>query len=185
LDALKSEKVWPLFSRRADGSVVCGGHAFAAGFELPEYNLDSLRSELNNYAKRILEGEFQDKKVYDLDAGLLVTQLDEQMFKFMIKMAPFGSGNPEPMFLIRNAVVDSVSLVGADGKHLKLRIKSDKENNNKYASAIAWRLGHKAPAVGEKIDLIGKLSMEEFRGRTDLTLVVEDFKISSKDNLTR
>jgi single-stranded-DNA-specific exonuclease len=185
LEALKSKNVWPLFSRRADGSVVCGGHAFAAGFELPEKNLDSLRLELNAYAKSILEGEFQENKVFDIDAGLLVNQLDEQVFNSMIKMAPFGSGNPEPMFLVRNAVVDSVSTVGAEGKHLKLRIKSDKENSNRYSSAIAWRMGHKAPNVGDKIDLIGKLSMEEFRGRTDLTLVVEDFKLSSKDNLTR
>ena len=50
---------------------------------------------------------------------------------------------------------------------------------------MAWRMGHKPPAIGDKIDLIGKLSMEEFRGRTDLTFIVEDFKISSKDNLTR
>jgi single-stranded-DNA-specific exonuclease len=103
----------------------------------------------------------------------------------MIKLAPFGSGNPEPMFIVRNAVVDNVSLVGADGKHLKLKLKTDKENNNKYVSAMAWRLGHKAPTVGDKIDLIGKLSMEEFRGRTDLTFIVEDFKPSDKNNLTR
>ena len=185
LDALKSEHVWPLFSRRSDGSVVCGGHAFAAGFELPEYNLDKIKVALNDYAKKIQEGEFQDKKIYDIDAGLLVSQLDEQVYKSMIKLAPFGSGNPEPMFIVRNAVVDSVSLVGADGKHLKLKLKTDKENNNKYVSAMAWRLGHKAPTVGDKIDLIGKLSMEEFRGRTDLTFIVEDFKPSDKNNLTR
>jgi single-stranded-DNA-specific exonuclease len=185
LEALKSEFVWPLFSRRSDGSVVCGGHAFAAGFELPENNLNQIRIELNKYAKRILEGEFQDKKVYDIDAGLLVSQLDEQVFNSMIKMAPFGSGNPEPLFLVRNAVVDSMSLVGADGKHLKLRLKSDKENSNKFVSAMAWRMGHMPPSVGDKIDLIGKLSMEEFRGRTDLTFIVEDFKLSNKDNLSR
>jgi len=68
---------------------------------------------------------------------------------------------------------------------MKLKLKTDKENNNKYVSAMAWRLGHKAPTVGDKIDLIGKLSMEEFRGRTDLTFIVEDFKPSDKNNLTR
>lgn len=185
LDALKSEKVWPLFSRRSDGSVVCGGHAFAAGFELPEKNLDTIRQELNNYAKKLLDGEIQDKKIYDIDAGLLVTQLDEQLFNSITRLSPFGSGNPEPMFVVRNAIVDSMTLVGAEGKHLKLRLKSDKETNNKFVSAMAWRMGHKPPAIGDKIDLIGKLSMEEFRGRTDLTFIVEDFKISSKDNLTR
>jgi single-stranded-DNA-specific exonuclease len=185
LDALKSEKVWPLFSRRSDGSVVCGGHAFAAGFEVPEKNLDSLRTELNAYAKKVLDGEIEDKKVYDIDAGLLVSQLDEQVFKHMIKMAPFGSGNPEPMFLVRNAVVESCSTVGADGKHLKMRLKSDKKHSNNFVSAIAWRKGHLAPKVGDKIDLIGKLSFEEFRGRTELTFTVEDFKPSSLENISR
>lgn len=185
LDALKSEKVWPLFSRRSDGSVVCGGHAFAAGFELPAENLDKLRFELNAYAKKVMGGEIQVEKVYDIDAGLLISQVEEQVYKDLLKMAPFGSGNPEPMFLIRNAVVDSLSKVGAEGKHLKLRLKSDKPNNNKYISAIAWRKGDNPPEVNEKIDLIGKLSLEEFRGRSDLTFIVEDFKPSSKDNLLK
>lgn len=185
LEALKSEKVWPLFSRRSDGSVVCGGHAFAAGFELPAENLDKLRFELNAYAEKVLGGEIQVEKVYDIDAGLLISQVEEQVYKDLLKMAPFGSGNPEPMFLIRNAVVDSLSKVGAEGKHLKLRLKSDKPNNNKYISAIAWRKGDNPPEVNEKIDLIGKLSLEEFRGRSDLTFIVEDFKPSSKDNLLK
>ena len=185
LDALKSEKVWPLFSRRKDGSVVCGGHAFAAGFELPEKNLNELRKELNEYAAKVISGEFENKKLYDIDAGLLVSQVEEQVFNDLIKLAPFGSGNPEPMFLVRNAIVDTVNFVGADNKHLKLRLKSDGDKNIKYISAIAWRKGHIPPLVGDKIDLIGKLSMEEFRGRTDLTFIVEDFKISSKENILR
>jgi single-stranded-DNA-specific exonuclease len=76
LEALKSDGVWPLFSRRSDGSVVCGGHAFAAGFEVPEYNLDKLREELNKYAKKVLDGEIEERKVYDIDAGLLVSKLE-------------------------------------------------------------------------------------------------------------
>ncbi len=185
LDALKSDGVWPLFSRRSDGSVVCGGHAFAAGFEVPEYNLEKLREELNKYAKKVLDGEIEERKVYDIDAGLLVSQLDENMFRYITKLAPFGSGNPEPMFVVRNAIVEKVDKVGADGKHLKMRIKSDKKHSTNIVSAMAWRKGDMAPNVGDKIDLVGKLSLEEFRGRTELTLTVEDFKPSSLDNLSR
>lgn len=185
LDALKSEDVWPLFSRRSDGSVVCGGHAFAAGFEVPEYNLNKLRAELNKYAQKVLNGEIEERKIYELDSGLLVSQLDENMFKYITKLAPFGSGNPEPMFLVRNAIVEKVDKVGADGKHLKMKIKSDKSHATNVVSAMAWRKGDMAPNIGDKIDLIGKLSLEEFRGRSELTLVVEDFKLSSKDNLQK
>ena len=185
LDALKSEKVWPLFSRRSDGSVVCGGHAFAAGFEVPEKNLNDLRKELNAYAKKVLDGEIEERKVYDLDAGLLVSQLDENTYKYISKLAPFGSGNPEPMFLVRNAIVEKVDKVGADGKHLKLKIKSDKSHSKNIVSAMAWRKGDMAPEIGDKIDLIGKLSLEEFRGRTELTLTVEDFKPASIENIKR
>jgi predicted dehydrogenase len=42
LNALKSEKAWALFKKRADGSTVCGGHAFAAGFELAIDNILSV-----------------------------------------------------------------------------------------------------------------------------------------------
>jgi single-stranded-DNA-specific exonuclease len=165
--------------------VVCGGHAFAAGFEVPEYNLDKLREELNKYAKKVLDGEIEERKVYDIDAGLLVSQLDESMFRYITKLAPFGSGNPEPMFVVRNAIVEKVDKVGADGKHLKMRIKSDKKHSTNIVSAMAWRKGDMAPNVGDKIDLVGKLSLEEFRGRTELTLTVEDFKPSSLDNISR
>ena len=63
LDALKSEEAWALFKKRADGSTVCGGHAFAAGFELHKDNLVPLQKALDMYAKSQPGVSFEDKVV--------------------------------------------------------------------------------------------------------------------------
>lgn len=185
LDALKSEGCWELFSRRADGSVVCGGHAFAAGFELPEENIDLLRERLNIYAKKVSDGKVETKRIFEIDAPMMVSHVSDLTFRHLSKMAPFGANNLEPIFLLKNVMVEEVSTVGAEGKHLKMKVKSAKSVDKSVINAIAWRRGEDAPEVGDCIDIIGKLSLEEFRGRTSLSITVEDFKPTAPGNVTR
>jgi single-stranded-DNA-specific exonuclease len=174
LDALKSEKAWALFKKRADGSTVCGGHAFAAGFELPIKNISAMRDALNEYAENILGGVIEEK-IVDIDSRIQAGDINENVFRHLMSLSPFGSGNENPVFACTGLkVVEAKTLT--NGKHLKLKVSDPK--SNQWISANAWRKGHLADQIKANsiIDLAFTMSMDEWMGKKALTLTVIDIK---------
>lgn len=178
LKALKSEGCENLF-------VKCGGHAFAAGFELKESDLPVLRERLNFYAKDF----FEDKEIcryLNIDARLFFNDITPRIFHAIQEMAPFGEGNPEPIFVSKMMKVASSGTVGADGKHLKLKFKDDSGGFG-WLNAMAYRRGHDANLfpVGCLVDVVYKLSMDSFRGQENLTMVIDDIKLSENQTIDK
>ncbi len=171
LEALKSEEAWSLFKKRADGSTVCGGHAFAAGFELAIDNIPAMRRALNKYAQDKM-GEPVKEKVIDIDAKLPFYELNMKTYINLMKLSPFGSGNNNPIFVTRGLkVVESKPL--SKGKHLKLRL-SDGEKT--WVPANAWRKGHLADKVkiGSTVDVAYTLDLDSWSGNNNLVMIIED-----------
>ena len=175
LDALKSEKAWALFKKRADGSTVCGGHAFAAGFELKSDNLRAMSDALNEYAKD--SENITDEKIIDIDALLAFDDINENTYREISMLAPFGSMNPTPIFYSKRLKVVNNDTSGA-GKHLKLRLGNDKSTN--WLICNAWRRGHESDKypVNSYVDVAFTITMDEWMGRKGITLVAEDIKLS-------
>ncbi len=174
LDALKSEKAWALFKKRADGSTVCGGHAFAAGFELPIKNIPAMRDALNEYAENILGGVIEEK-IVNIDSRIQAGDINENVFRHLMSLSPFGSGNENPVFACTGLkVVEAKTLT--NGKHLKLKVSDPK--SNQWISANAWRKGYLADQIKANsiIDLAFTMSMDEWMGKKALTLTVIDIK---------
>ncbi len=174
LDALKSEKAWALFKKRADGSTVCGGHAFAAGFELPIKNIPAMRDALNEYAEKILGGVIEEK-IISVDSRIEPGDINENVFNHLMTLAPFGSGNENPVFACSGLkVVEATTLT--KGKHLKLKVCDPK--SRQWISANAWRKGYLAEQIKPNsiIDLAFTMSMDEWMGKKSLTLTVIDIK---------
>lgn len=176
LEALKSEKAWALFKKRDDGSTVCGGHAFAAGFELKTDNLRAMSDALNEYAKD--SENITDEKIIDIDALLTFDDISEKTYREISMLAPFGSMNPTPIFCSRRLKVVNNETSGA-GKHLKLRLGNDKNTN--WLICNAWRRGHESELypVNSYVDVAFTISMDEWMGRKGITLVAEDIKLSN------
>ena len=171
LDALKSEDAWALFKKRADGSTVCGGHAFAAGFELAIENIPAMRKALNKYAQDKM-GEPVKEKVIDIDAKLPFYELNMKTYINLMKLSPFGSGNNNPLFVTRGLkVVEAKPL--SKGKHLKLRL-SDGEKT--WVPANAWRKGYLADKikVGSTVDVVYTLDLDSWSGNNNLVMIIED-----------
>ena len=174
LEALKSEKAWALFKKRADGSTVCGGHAFAAGFELPINNIPAMREALNEFAENILGGVIEEK-IVSIDSRIEAGDINENVFRHLTTLSPFGSGNENPVFACSGLkVVEAKTLT--NGKHLKLKVCDPK--SNQWVSANAWRKGYLADQIKENsiIDLAFTMSMDDWMGRKSLTLTVIDIK---------
>ena len=92
-----------------------GGHNLAGGLSLNFENFKEFKRKVFNFAKK------NKPKLYKMkiDCEINPYDVDVKTIKSLEKIGPFGHGNPEPVFLIRKAVLKRVNSVGQD-KHLKL-----------------------------------------------------------------
>ncbi|HXG41597.1 MAG TPA: single-stranded-DNA-specific exonuclease RecJ [Dehalococcoidia bacterium] len=126
-----------------------GGHPQAAGFTAPTGNLETLAAMLTDLAAEALAGA-ELTPCLEIDAVLPLRALRGELLGWLDRFHPHGPGNPEPIFLARAVVVADVRLAGADGQHLRLKLKD---------GPVTWpafgrRLGSKVPEVGQRLDVV-------------------------------
>ena len=102
-------------------------------------------------------------------------------------MEPFGEGNPDPAFVMRNLDVIEARTVGANGKHLKLVLRPA-DDPRRFLKAIAFGQGDgvtdvnptgngkSVPAVGSRLDALFSLSVNEWNGNRELEMKVTAFE---------
>lgn len=173
IEAIKSPECDPLFTKS-------GGHPFAAGFDFPAENLDTLREKLNEFAKVKTAGKgIRGVRTIHIDSRVQPGEINETLYQSLVRLAPFGAENPEPVFMAKNMNIIKSTTVGAEGKHLKLRLKGQRPTDP-WIDAVAWRKGSESETFCEdaNVDVVFKLSKSEWQGRVSLSLTLEDLKIS-------
>jgi single-stranded-DNA-specific exonuclease len=87
------------------------------------------------------------------------------------KLEPTGQANATPVLVSRDVQVYRHRAVG-DGSHLKL----DVGDGRVKFPAIAFRQGDWAASLPPRVDLAYTLGINEWNGRKDIQLVVQDIK---------
>jgi single-stranded-DNA-specific exonuclease len=155
----------------ADLLVRHGGHAAAAGFTVRNENLESLRRRLKAIAAEQLTG-LDMRRTFSADAEVPLADLKPSLLKQLDQFQPTGYGNPEAVFITRDAQVKSARTVGADSKHLKLTL-----SDGRYTfDAIGFRLGERLEALGGRVDVLYTFESNEYNGRVSLQLNLKDLK---------
>jgi single-stranded-DNA-specific exonuclease len=80
-----------------------GGHEFACGFALPARNVDELRRRLEERFAAFDDALF--RRQAKVDAEVTLAEVDREFVAAHELMQPFGAGNLQPLFLVRNANV--------------------------------------------------------------------------------
>ncbi|MFN8558202.1 MAG: hypothetical protein U0531_12970 [Dehalococcoidia bacterium] len=96
-------------------------------------------------------------------------ELRGDTLRWLTRFEPCGQENPVPVFVSRNVLVAKSWTVGADGRHLRLKLREGPV----AWEAVAFDLGPQAPRAGERIDLL--YSVAEDRRGFGLELQVKDF----------
>jgi single-stranded-DNA-specific exonuclease len=150
-----------------------GGHAAAAGMTIKNEHLDTFYERFNALAVEQL-AEVDTEPKLTLDMPVMFEHLTPVLYRDLARFAPFGQGNPEPVFSLSNVVIDDVRFVGSGEKHLKLRLKA--KSGGKVLDAIAFNLGKQFPdlRIGESIDIAFTLDENTWNGNTTLQLKVVD-----------
>jgi single-stranded-DNA-specific exonuclease len=113
-----------------------GGHAMAAGLTVQKENLEPLQEKLLTHIKNTYKAEhFQ--KAMTIDAILDFTDIDIRLAKELDQLRPFGTENPEPVFLCKNLQVISSYIIG--NNHRKMLLGT-RENPKHQIEAFHFNL---------------------------------------------
>lgn len=144
-----------------------GGHAQAAGFTISKEKIHLFAEEMNRYAEEILKNS-QPKRDLMIDCELQEEDINENFLHFLEQMEPFGTGNDEPRFLLRNLSVYNLKKVGKESQHLHFQVQS----KQRKFPVIAFKLGEHEAFIRnhQKIDLVCHIQKNEWQGNVQTQL---------------
>jgi len=145
-----------------------GGHEMAAGFSVNNENLDELRRSLGRRLAS-LRGRSPKKRPGIVCARASVTGLDMRFYTNIRSLAPYGPGNPIPLFLLEDCCFGRLSLVGSRRQHVKGMVVQ----NGVSVPFIGFRLGRHIPLLEEArgAGIVFRAGFDEWRSRVQLDLV--------------
>lgn len=127
-----------------------GGHRQAAGLCVPLERLDEFRARFNSYAAARLSPE-DFLPVIELDGELDLGEIDDASVAEILALAPFGNGNPPPLFAVLGVEVAGEPAVWKE-RNLRVRLRQ----NGRMLTLKAWNfIGRAAElAPGAPIDAL-------------------------------
>ena len=152
-----------------------GGHAQAAGFTLPTRNLPRLQDELSRLVAEQLEG-VELRPHIDIDAQVTLPELGGDTYQITRQLAPFGVGNPVPVFLSRGVEVLGRRTMGNGNEHLRLKLKQ----GGTVWDGVGFRLGGYLSEVSSPLDIVYNLEVDRWGGKEQLRLNILDFEASHR-----
>ena len=155
-----------------------GGHKMAGGFSIKVENIEKLKNFIFRKFKNINE-DLTSKKPLLLDSVISPSAVNIDFYNKIALLQPFGSGNPEPRFMIENLNTINGKVVGE--KHIKsLLIGEDGSTIKSIAfNAIDNDLGAYLLKKNKKtFNIAGKLSLNEWRGQSNVEFIIDDISVN-------
>ncbi|MCF6226979.1 MAG: DHHA1 domain-containing protein, partial [Xanthomonadales bacterium] len=143
-----------------------GGHAMAAGLTLAKKNLANFEKQLNASIKSLVNPEVFNT-VIETDGNCPAEYFNLEAAQAVRYAGPWGQGFPEPTFNDQFTVINK-RMVGA--VHLKLLLESKAGD---VIDAIAFFQDERALQGRDQIEVVYRLDVNEFRGRSSLQLMIE------------
>jgi single-stranded-DNA-specific exonuclease len=174
--SVKDFDVYEAIDACSDLLVQFGGHKYAAGLTLLPENLEAFVLKFEEVVSSTITEEMLIPEV-GIDAELAISGIDWKLFRIIKQFAPFGPGNPAPVFITK-AVSDKGYARIVGNNHLKLDIL-DSDNPKLNFPAIAFGQGEHLAYISGKLpfDVCYSIEENEYNGLVSLQLNVKDIKI--------
>ncbi len=155
-----------------DELVSFGGHELAVGLTLEYEKIDSFREKINEYAEKNLTEEMSVSTIV-ADCEMRGRHMNMSVAEELQLMQPYGTGNLQPVFYIKNLTVQKVLPIGNEKQHLKLQLLKDGVS----VGAVAFGFGkNNKIAFNDVISVMACLDVNEFRGVRSVQLRIIDIK---------
>jgi single-stranded-DNA-specific exonuclease len=155
-----------------------GGHKMAGGFSIKVENIEKFKDFIFRKFKNINEDITSEKPLF-LDSIISPSALNLEFYNRVNLLAPFGSGNAEPKFIIENLQTVNGKIVGE--KHIKsVLIGKDGSPIKTIAfNAVDNDLGAYLLKKNNKLfNIAGKLSLNEWKGQSNVEFIIDDISVN-------
>jgi single-stranded-DNA-specific exonuclease len=152
-----------------------GGHEQAAGMTIRNDRWEAFHERFDAYVNTALR-TVDTVPVLDIDLALHPTDLSLELVQAIDDIAPFGEGNPEPVFLLSGFEIAAARKVGKEGKHWKFDLRHPE--GGERIDAVGWTLVPEHPDLdaGQQITVACQLSANTWNGSTALQLKLVDVR---------
>ena len=154
-----------------------GGHKYAAGLSIKKENLAEFIIAFEKVVSECITEDQLFPKI-DVDMEIDIDAVDGKLFRIIKQFSPFGPQNLSPIFVSRSVIDNGFGKrIGADKSHLRI--------NTKTASGPLAGIGFSMGDAFEKIkdynefDICYTISENEWNGRKNLQLILNDLKFNS------
>ena len=155
-----------------------GGHKMAGGFSIDISNVEKFKKFLFSRFKNIANDLSIQKPLF-LDSKIAPSAVNLDFYDKINILSPFGSGNPEPKFIIENLKSVNSKIVG--DKHIKSVLVGPEGTNLKTIAfnAIDSELGAYLLEKNRRaFNIAGKLSLNEWRGQKNVEFIIDDISVN-------
>ena len=154
-----------------------GGHKMAGGFSINISNIEKFKDFIFRKFENINEDLTKQKPLL-IDSKIAPSAINLEFYDKVDILSPFGSGNPEPKFIVENLRSINNRIVGE--KHIKSVLIGPEGTNIKTIAfnAVDSELGAYLLRKNNKFNIAGKLSLNEWRGEKNVEFIIDDISVN-------
>ena len=159
-----------------------GGHKMAGGFSIEENKIEEFKKFVTKRFDKIKKSIVKSNTLF-FDSKISPTALNEDFFSEINSLSPFGSGNPEPRFVIENLKLMKSTIVGE--KHIKSLLKAPDGSVVKSVTFNSVKSDLETYLLTKnqkKINIFGKLSLNEWKGKKNVEFIIDDISVNKTSN---
>lgn len=151
-----------------------GGHKYAAGVKIEANRINELKEKFNDtVASKLTRDDFIP--IINIDAIIEVSDINADTIGWLSKMEPFGPGNKEPIFCLKNvAKYQPATLVGKEAGHLKCYF----EKNGTILDSIGYNMKEYRDIINSNnyFDILFTITSNYWKGNLNIQLNLKDLK---------
>ena len=148
-----------------------GGHQMAAGLALKVTQIDRFKKIFDATVKEMTTpDDFVPRILVDYELDL--ENVPNSLIDELESLKPFGSGNPEPVFMTRNVMISSSKIVGKS--HRKMRIRSALRPGLRQFDTIQFNVDPKQQLTDNCEQILFRLGWNYWNGRKSAQITIED-----------
>jgi single-stranded-DNA-specific exonuclease len=164
-----------LFTHARESFEEFGGHHASGGFSVSHDAVHTLPEVLARAAEE-LSSQSVPKEVKEPDGELTLSQISAPFFRDLSRLAPFGMGNPKPVFRVRKARITFARQFGKEMNHTEVTLVCS-ESGIMYRAFQFFRTPMDftiPPSPGTSADVLATVERDTFRGSDRLALRIAD-----------
>jgi single-stranded-DNA-specific exonuclease len=148
-----------------------GGHNMAAGFTL---NKENLKAFENYILEDFLKSNTVNNNIFSYESEISSLAFNQDFYDNIKKLEPFGTGNPVPIFLLRDLRI--IKPIVLNNKHISIILKSKTGFSIKSISfnSVNTKIGEHLINYENSLNVIGQINENIWNNKKTLQLTIRD-----------